>query len=862
MSSLNRTTFETSRENEFFTERELQMQIGAPKAQWPLALVKELLDNGLDACEAAGQPPKLRVTVGPEGDWVDVADNGPGLPPDVLRRSLDYRTRISDKIHYVSPTRGQQGNALKCIWAAPFVASGRDTGHVEVHTGGTAYHVHVRHNQIRGVPDVHLTETPSDVKTGTTVRMHWPEVARYLNGSPSADSYNASGTRLSLEALAEQYAMFNPHLHFTVERPGCDPWTHPPTDPSWSAWGPSDPTSSHWYTHDAFATLVAAMIARERKQGGAPDDGMTVRELIGTFDGLTSTRKQSAILDATGMAQTRLADLATDTDIDQAAVRALHAAMNDAARPVRSQRLGALGKTHMEGRLAALCDPETTLRKCRYGKEGIPFIVEVGFGEAIGSSHPHMWGVNGTPMLRNPFGEAVAHRLAEARLAPADPVVLAVHLRIPQARFTDRGKTQVDLPREAAQRLDDSIRLATKRWTKHKKKQRRALQKWTKRNEKRIRERKRTGSFPSIKAACFHFMPEAYQKASDNNSLPANARQIMYAIRPLVLEAMSRFYKNDQTFTQDVLPEYLRDHPDLDWDVIYDSRGRFVEPHTGRDVPLGTLEVRNYLQDWTATAPPVEAPQIHHRAPTVGPLGRYAGALFVEKEGFTQVLQRAQIARRFDVALFSTKGQTVTASRRLAEALAQEGLPLFVLHDFDKAGLEIRDTFQSDTDRYRYDIRPTVIGLGLRLSDVEAMDLDGEAVSYRMEKDPRTSLRSCGASEAECRFLRSDGHPGAWKGQRVELNAMTSRQLVDLVERKLEAHGVEKVVPDRTTLREAWTEMHQLRTAKRLLHEVRETADAEDAPPLPPNIRERLSSRIDGTAAAWDDALWTLTEDA
>ncbi len=41
------------------------------------------------------------------------------MPYDTLAGSLDYDIRISDKTYYVSPTRGQQGNALKCIWAAP-----------------------------------------------------------------------------------------------------------------------------------------------------------------------------------------------------------------------------------------------------------------------------------------------------------------------------------------------------------------------------------------------------------------------------------------------------------------------------------------------------------------------------------------------------------------------------------------------------------------------------------------------------------------------------------------------------------------------------------------------------------------------
>ncbi len=118
---------------EFFTEKELQKQIGHSRHFWPVVLIKELIDNALDACEQAGIAPDITVTV--ERAAVSVQDNGPGLPATTLEKSLDYTVRVSDKSHYVSPTCGQLGNALKCVWAAPFVVDG-EHGRVEVVTGG------------------------------------------------------------------------------------------------------------------------------------------------------------------------------------------------------------------------------------------------------------------------------------------------------------------------------------------------------------------------------------------------------------------------------------------------------------------------------------------------------------------------------------------------------------------------------------------------------------------------------------------------------------------------------------------------------------------------------------------------------
>src|SRR5262249_61671448 len=165
----------TSRLLEFFTEKELTMQIGHPPHLWSLALIRELVDNGLDACENAGTSPVVRVVVEP--DAVSVIDNGPGLPVQVLERSLDYTLRISDKSHYVSPTRGQLGNALKCVWAGPFVANGLQ-GRIEVVTQGQRHVIDVTLDRIAQRPKLEVQSLAEGVvKTGTLIRMHWQEIA-------------------------------------------------------------------------------------------------------------------------------------------------------------------------------------------------------------------------------------------------------------------------------------------------------------------------------------------------------------------------------------------------------------------------------------------------------------------------------------------------------------------------------------------------------------------------------------------------------------------------------------------------------------------------------------------------------------
>jgi DNA topoisomerase-6 subunit B len=138
MNAVKRSTFATKRTMEFFTKKNLTMQIGHDEPLWPLALVKELIDNSLDACEQEGVTPSIKVVVAP--DAMTVQDNGPGLPQATLEQALDYSVFASDKSYYVGPTRGQLGNALKCVWAGPFVSHG-GRGCIEVTADGSRHRI-------------------------------------------------------------------------------------------------------------------------------------------------------------------------------------------------------------------------------------------------------------------------------------------------------------------------------------------------------------------------------------------------------------------------------------------------------------------------------------------------------------------------------------------------------------------------------------------------------------------------------------------------------------------------------------------------------------------------------------------------
>ena len=167
---LNRQTFTTSRELEYFTEGELTAQTGYGRQDWwPGVVVKELIDNSLDACEQAGVAPHIQVDF--RGDSLAVGDNGPGLPVGVLERVLDFTTRTSDKAAYISPTRGAQGNALKVILAIPYVLNSAKPGRVEVESSGIRHTVLVSTDQVLQRPQIDHQQEEIVKNGGTRVRV-------------------------------------------------------------------------------------------------------------------------------------------------------------------------------------------------------------------------------------------------------------------------------------------------------------------------------------------------------------------------------------------------------------------------------------------------------------------------------------------------------------------------------------------------------------------------------------------------------------------------------------------------------------------------------------------------------------------
>jgi len=398
------------------------------------------------------------------------------------------------------------------------------------------------------------------------------------------------------------------------------------------------------------------------------------------------------------------------------------------------------------------------------------------------------------------------------------------------------------------------MREGTKKWTKTVKKEERNPASRAQRYYRMTRARGK-----SVKDAAAEILPAAYDRVSGGGSLPANARQLMYACRPHIQKETSKEL-DDSYFTQTLLPDYL-DETGVAWNVAYDARGHFNEPHDGKRFGVGTLEVRDYL-DRYGDPKRHDAELRGARIEFYGPRGHFGALLFIEKEGFTPLLRAARIADKYDLAIMSTKGMSVVAARTLIDEMCSTyDIPLLILHDFDKAGFSIAGTLQRDTRRYEFQHDIDVIDLGLRLQDVEAMGLESEYQGHPKGRKHLLigNLRENGATQAEIEFMFKDFDKSRCT-QRVELNAMTSPQFVAFLERKLKEHGIAKVVPDEDELADAYKFfVRNLDIEKAVERVIKNHKADEDAIKVPDDlakqVRKVLSTRKE---LRWDSAVYKV----
>jgi hypothetical protein len=459
---LTRVAFTVSRLMEFCTKRELQNQTGHSVDDWPLVVLKELMDNALDACEEAEVSPVVSLSV--KDGSITIHDNGGGIETSTIKSILDYTIRVSSREAYVSPTRGAQGNALKTILAMGYVLDREvfkegdniteAVGVTIIETRGVKHRIEFRVDHVNTAPKITHSILPSSINTGTKITVKWPP------------KWEWQWTVNRFKALAESYVWFNPHLTLRVTWHSEKFIDVVATNPAWKKWHPRNPTSAHWYDETRLQRYLAAHVARDRERG----QHRTVREFITEFRGLSGTAIQRKVLNEVGCSHKSLAQFFGVERVNRNGIAKLLASMRNHTKPVAPQLLGIIGADHFKERfIAAGGNADTFKYQQRKGTtaEGIPYIVEFAFGlhqsgltqgSAVGRKF--ITGANWSVGINNPFrafgstGEGLENTLAKVRANASQPVVCALHLASAYVQYADRGKSSIILTDDARQSDD------------------------------------------------------------------------------------------------------------------------------------------------------------------------------------------------------------------------------------------------------------------------------------------------------------------------------------------------------------------------------------------------------------------------
>jgi DNA topoisomerase VI subunit B len=744
----------TSRAADFLEPRSLQSQTGQPVSGFAAVVLKEGMDNGLDAPESAGRQPEviLRVERSSKETVIAIADNGLGMSDGLIEQILDFSVLVSDKSAYRSPTRGQQGNALKTIIGIPTALDCEEP--IVIKSLGIKHDIRVS-----------IADT---VGTSITVTV------------PSAGAHD-----LDVVDWARSFAIVNPHANIRCElaewpEQEVVSFYNATVGEGWRKPLPTDTTSPHWYDEAALRKLIRVHINDSRR--GAAD--VPIGEFVRSFTGLSSSMKAKAVCridKLKGIA--RLSDFDGNDEL----VAVLLAAMKEYSKPPKPS---ALGQVPMEHYLQCFddwfgVDPERFWFKRVPTSDGVvPWVVEIAIAETM-TPGGIFFATNYSATFDDPldrlilpesdiYSVGVSSFLSQLDALPNGSNAsraVAVHVICPAVSFLDKGKTTLvtgdnsGLGEDIAKALVAAGKVL---WTEKKRKRR---------VERRVsRENSQQVTCTSLKDAVFAVLPKAMDHASGGGSLPVPARSLYYAVRPLVQDQTAKPLDYNY-FSQTLLVDYQHLYGPMDG-LVREARGHLREPHTGRTVPLGTLEVAHYdLPSYV-----------------------YNKVLYVEKQGLDPIWHASKLGERYDMAIASGKGQPVEAVRTLFQRAEAGDFQLFVLHDADPAGYIIARTIAEETRRMP-DHSVKVIDLGMKVADAVEMGLVTERFSRKVDL-PAWMPERLNEVESEWFVGRPSTHSGNWDCTRVELNALTGPDLVTYVERGLASNGADTKIhpPDEVVM--------------------------------------------------------------
>jgi hypothetical protein len=415
------------------------------------------------------------------------------------------------------------------------------------------------------------------------------------------------------------------------------------------------------------------------------------------------------------------------------------------ARPVTHDRLGSVGDRGEKGYARQLAFLRLKPHGATFEAE-IPVVIEAWARPTEGPRSQVTFFVNKTPLPERVtvFGEGTkitiisSGQWTDVKL-PSPSVELLVNVLTPHIPLRTSSKLPDLHP--IAQPIKETIEKALKP----------------------LFVKDKPGKKGEIKAAVLDVLDTSIEKVSGNFRYRYALRQLFYVVRAFVMDRIAKVLDYDYFgkivgAVEQALGRDLKN-------IFRDARGVLYHPHEHTLIQLGTLTVEDYQRPaWT-----------------------FNKILYAEKEGFFEILRDENWPERHDCALLTSKGYATRAARDVIDLLGDttEEITFFCIHDADGYGTMIYQGLQeATTSRPKRKVK--IINLGLEPEEALCLRLPTEAVKKKKnEKIPVAGY----VDDKWKKWLQK---------YRIELNAMTTAEFLKWLDRKMKKY--DKLIPPNPVL--------------------------------------------------------------
>jgi DNA topoisomerase VI subunit B len=454
------TAFSHNREFDFVRMDGLRRATGRPPHEWDFYILKELLDNALDADEVewrrdASNSPRIAVCV----EYIPVPElksqqlsievsNRAVFPVEQVPDIFDTKRYTSRKAFIKGLTRGALGNALKTLLGIPYVMHNQTAGDwrlalkpLSIKSCGSEY-----------LPRYHVDALAQTVETTCERNNCAPVDGTSISIGLDHFGQERPRTLAEIKAFAWQYHLCNPHVAMS--------WSVSIGEEEWEAVYEADLRWTnkfrgiapiHWYSLTAFQDVLAALYREQQAMSGG---GFLMLE--GICRRFVDPEDEVTAKQLSAFQPTRL----TSDDISGPTGEKLYKMMRRATPRIDVSRLGAIGFKHVRRVLSATLPVDgEMLYACRTSNDpDSVFVIEAAVA-MLREGKRQLWtAMNFSPTYADPF----MSRNLYAPVQPDEPVlglrgfldaygyieetpiVVFVHLISPNLETNEFSKTEIN----------------------------------------------------------------------------------------------------------------------------------------------------------------------------------------------------------------------------------------------------------------------------------------------------------------------------------------------------------------------------------------------------------------------------------